>query len=56
MTKKIDTTDVHVEIPAPPISAETAGQWEADWRTRAEAAGAIGSYISRTQRRARGTW
>ena len=46
MTKKIDTIDVHVEIPTPPFTPEyPEGWWEAEWRTRAEAAGAVGSYI-----------
>jgi hypothetical protein len=42
---KREAIDVHVEIPTPPITAETAEQWEAAWHTRAEAAGAVGSYI-----------
>ena len=46
MTKKIDTIDVHVEIPTPPFTPKyPEGWWEAEWRTRAEAAGAVGSYI-----------
>jgi len=42
---KRETINVHMEIPAPPITPETAEQWEAAWDARAKAAGAVASYI-----------